>query len=296
MPVRRNLLAATAVVAVVSSFVLPGSVARGASPDPVRRAALDVTGWRHATAAGAPTPDAGDGIGPGSYLLVERSDGTFICTANYVWTDTSATTSYLGAAGHCFLPADPVTGEPEDDVEAGSNQWVQRVQVCVSGCAFGGQLGAVFSGELQDLGEVVYARQVTGDADVGHDFGIVTIPTDLLGLVRPAMPVWGGPTGVDTIGAQVCHYGNAAVLGETFPTKARTGLGLFEEDGAWFAATPSFQGDSGSAVNNCDGVTGTTAVGILTHLTLAGVAGTTVARAIEMVQADLGVTLSVVTV
>ena len=290
----RRQLAAAAVVAAVASLVLPASIARGSSGDPARRAALDVTGWRHAAATALPTPDAGDGIGPGSYLLVERSDGTFICTANYVWTD--GTTSYLGSAGHCFLPADPVSGEPEDDVEAGSNQWVSRVQVCVSGCAFGGQLGAVFAGELQDLGEVVYARQVSGDADVGHDFGIVTIPTGLLGLVRPAMPVWGGPTGVGTIGAQVCHYGNALGLGETFPTKARTGAGLFEEDGAWFAATPSFQGDSGSAVNNCTGATGTTAVGILTHLTAAGVAGTTVARAVEMVRPDLGRSISVVTV
>jgi hypothetical protein len=276
--------------------LLGGLLAPRAEAAPSRwdSAKLDVTGWPVLAAPLAlPTPNAGDGIGPGSYLLIDQADGTFICTANFVWNGPGGE-RYLGAAGHCFLPPD-VDAAPANDPD----RYVSRVQVCVADCLFGGQLGAVIQGTFVDLGPVAYARQSRGDIDVGNDFGLVTIPAGTPG-VRTTVPVWGGPTGSASIGvlSPVCIYGNAMGLGEVFATKARAGLGSSTHDGAWFANIPAFQGDSGSAMVNCPGLTGTTAVGILTHLATDGtgiVAGTTVAQARAMVAAETGMTITLAT-
>lgn len=305
---------AAAVAMVVALGSLPPANALVATPAPALvpssgeplPAILDVTGWTRLSSP--PSPDAGDGIGPGSYLLIKRSPkagvtdvkkySTYICTANFLWSDPSGPV-YLGAAGHCFLPEDATTAE------VGTNSWVDKVEVCVSNCLFGGQLGTVFRGTFRTLGSVVYARQnAEGDPDeqVGHDFGMVIVPADLHGLLRPAMPVWGGPTeeGGMTEDDPVCMYGNGFALGETFATKARAGTGLFDEKsmelpGAWSAAIAAYSGDSGSAIEHCGlgsgGMVGTTAFGIVTHgLTVPAplAFGTTVARAKEMVSQDWG--------
>lgn len=257
---------------------------------------LDVTGWtRQAAPSGRavalagpralPGPSVGDGIGPGSYLLIDQTDGgSYICSANFVWTGGGG--PYLGAAGHCFLP------QGVDRAPLGApSTYVSRVQVCVSSCLFGGQLGAVIQGNFATLGSVRYARQSLGNGnDVGNDFGLVAIPAGLQGQIRPSVPVWGGPTGPAStpgVGKPVCLYGNAGGLGEIFATKARAGVsGAPSADGsAWYATIPSFQGDSGSAVVNCPGLTGGAPLGILTHLATNGtgvIAGTTVSRAKAM--------------
>ncbi len=133
-------------------------------------------------------------------------------------------------------------------------------------------------------------------SESGHDFGVVQIPSSLLGSLRPAVPVWGGPSGSEapSAGTLACLYGNAVGLGEVFATKARAGVlipdVIFDEPGAWFAAMPSLQGDSGSAVVDC--VTGG-AIGILTHITTNGIAGTTVAQA-KTLATEAGLSLSIV--
>jgi hypothetical protein len=291
-----GVLLAVAVLMTASSYA---RAADSGSAPAGRPAILDVTGW-HYTTAGTPLPSAADGIGPGSYLLITTTDvssgspAQFICTANFVWDGTGG--PYLGAAGHCFLPENK-------DAYVGKDPYVTKVEVCVSGCLFGGQLGAGFAGTFKTLGAVVYARQLRGDLDIGNDFGLVRIPSGLTKLIRPSVPVWGGPAGSAVIGTgtPVCLYGNGDGVGEVFATKARTGVGVIQGDGdlgekgAWFADVPSAPGDSGSAVVNCapsaSGLSGTTAVGILTHLVVGDpgvVAGTTVAQAIAMVKKDLG--------
>src|SRR5919204_6063644 len=74
----------------------------------VLRPEIDVTGWTDETTtvpAQTFTPEAARNIGPGSAIIITIPDeGRFGCTANYVWRD--GTRLYLGAAGHCFLPAD----------------------------------------------------------------------------------------------------------------------------------------------------------------------------------------------
>lgn len=283
----RKALSVVAAVLVMASLVAPSV---GADSPPYRPAQVDVTGWprldtvtplRALAGPSVPGPRSGDGIGPGSYLLIDRTDGSFICTANFVWA--AGTARYLGAAGHCFL-------EPNDTHAPSSNPGyrVKKVSVCVSGCAFGGQLGAVIQGDLRDLGPVAYARQSAGGVDVGNDFGLVRIPSGLLPLIRPSVPVWGGPVGAPTtptLGERVCTYGNAGGLGEVFVTKARAGVSGVSTPNAWFASMPSAPGDSGAAIVVCPALSGTSAAGVLTHLATNGtgfVAGTTVARAKAM--------------
>lgn len=289
--VRRRIALLTVLAATLSIAALLPARAAGS---PYRHARLNVTGVRVSTPTGLPTPDAGDRIGPGSPLLIDLNDNgpvTALCTANFVWQ--SSGTYYLGAAGHCFLPQNGT-------VVKGRDPYVSRVRVCVASCLLGGASQLYtngITGDFRDLGPVVYARQTDGKGnDVGHDFGVVQIPSGLLGFLRPAVPVWGGPSGSETasVGTPACLYGNAAGLGEVFATKARAGVIvpdlIFDEPGAWFAAMPSFEGDSGSAVVDC--ATGA-AIGILTHITTNGIAGTTVARAIEMAR-EAHLSLSIV--
>lgn len=239
-------------------------------------------------------------IGPGSHLFMtfdEDPDATYGCTANYVWADGDRL--FLGAAGHCFLPADKVAthGVGADYDPSGTN-----VEVCVSGCTNGGISGFLITGTTIELGPVVYARQSSSGADdasdIGYDFGLVEVPAEHHGLIRTTMPVFGGPTSDDGTlreGDVTCHYGNGVVVGEVYPTMGRIGAGLFESDGAWFAATPAAPGDSGSALQTCTvgagGATGDQAIGALTHLSTLGVAGTTIERAEALArQAGLAVT------
>ena len=306
----RYRLVVAVVVGVLAASLLP--IARADDSGASRIGVLDVTGST-VQASPDPTTVAGDGIGPGSPILVdfdEDQDGEpdliGLCTANFVWQDASTGAQYLGAAGHCFLPSGQTEAE-YDGSEVGSNQWVLSVRACRADCYVGGATALVSGalgapglvGDYVELGEVVYARQSAdpaGEDAIGKDFGLVEIPADLVADVRPALPVWGGPTGTTAGGAGVptCLYGNAAGFGETFATKARAGMGLpdmiFDDPGAWFGAIPSFQGDSGSAVIACDSLGG---IGILTHLTANGVAGTTVGRAAFMAQ-EAGLSLLLV--
>lgn len=296
--------------AVVAMSIVPAPGVQADTGPTYRPAIVNATGWRHlsaplagSTLAGSalagpsslPGPNVGDDIGPGAYLLIDQTDGnTYICTANFVWQDQSGK-RYLGAAGHCFLP-------PEGDVEASPagdpGLYVDRVQVCVSGCAFGGQLGSAFTGELADLGDVAYARQSAGGTDVGNDFGLVEIPAGTTG-VRYNVPVWGGPSGTPATpdpGDTVCLYGNAGGLGEVFATKARFGVAGVSDDDAWFASIPSAPGDSGSAVVSCPMLTGGAAAGVLTHLATNGtgfIAGTTIEQA-KQLAAQVGLQISIV--
>jgi hypothetical protein len=239
------------------------------------------------------TPGAGDGLGTGSALLITIPDeGRFGCTANFVWRDGSRL--FLGAAGHCFIPADRIaTHGPAADYDASG----VTVDVCVSACDGNFDVNEL-TGTWVRLGRVAYARQTDGAGnDVGNDFGVVEIPAEAASLIRLTMPVWGGPVGVGTLalGSPACHYGHGLVVGELFPTKARTGIGGGADADAWMGDFAAAFGDSGSGIVGCTpsplGLRGTGAIGILTHIGVSadpesgahGITfGTTVRRAIEM--------------
>jgi hypothetical protein len=247
------------------------------------------------------TPAMAENIGPGAHLLIEiPGAGTFGCTANFVWE--SGAVRYLGAAGHCFIPeGTTATHGPGADYDASG----VRVSVCVSNCSFGGQTGFIITGDLVQLGTVAYARQTGDGGDVGNDFGVVEIPASVASMIRTSMPVFGGPNTVEEVvqAQPLCHYGNGMVVGETFLTMARTGVGGGSTPEYWMGDLAAAPGDSGSAVVTCalsgTELQGRGAAGILTHLgvevgTEHGIVfGTTVARAIEMAL-EAGISLSVV--
>jgi hypothetical protein len=261
------------------------------------------------------TPEAARNIGPGSALLITIPDeGRFGCSANFVWSGGGKT--YLGAAGHCFIPADTKSthGAGADYDASGVT-----VQVCVENCETGFRSGITLLGTYVTLGKVAYARQTdpTGTEDVGNDFGVVEVPSSLAHLIRPSLPVWGGPHGSDTLkpGAFGCHYGNGVVVGETVATKARVGLGGGGDENFWMGDFAAAFGDSGSGMVKCKQESATFkgegAVGVLTHIGLSvcpcdvnfkkqrftaqnGVTfGTTTQRAIEMAR-EAGLSLSLV--
>ena len=302
---RSRIVALSLALVAAGGALLP---ARAADPAPPRHAMLDVTGVRTSESATPGSWSIADGLGPGSPLLIDfdyepdgEVDATGLCTANYIWRDARTAALYLGAAGHCFLPqAEDPGGFKAAAVH--TDPWVTRVRACVRGCAFGGATAlltdGVFFGEWRDLGRVRFARQsadAEGEDAVGHDFGLVAIPSGLVGRIRTSMPQWGGPTGTTSVddALGVCFYGNAAAYGETHLTKPRDGIGLFEEDGSWSATMPSMQGDSGAALNDCGSLK---AIGLVTHVvTGTPIAfGTTVRRAVEMAR-EGGLELSLVT-
>lgn len=272
----------------------------------VTRPRVDVTDWVDSTTT-IPlellTPEAASGIGTGSAIVITIPDeGRFGCTANFVWEGRGR--RYLGSAGHCFLPGDrkATHGEGADYDASGV-----VVQVCVEDCE-GNFRSNLLLGTWVTLDEVAYARQTdpSGLEQVGHDFGVVEIPRKVEELVRPAMPVWGGPTGIDVLesGALACHYGHGLGVGEVFLTKARFGVGGGSDEESWMGDFAGSFGDSGSGLVTCesDGLTlkGQGAVGVLTHLGVqvcpcevnvedqtftaeqGVIFGTTIARAIEM--------------
>lgn len=302
---RRGIAAVASALAVVFSL---GPVTASVRPPPLATdvaepgalvpliAKLPVGALSSATAVAAPSLPPATEIGPGSHLFMSRPDGLYACTANFVWQ--SGGTTYLGAAGHCFLQAGQVaTHGPGADANTSN----VRVQVCVADCYFGGQPGFVFRGQLVNLGAVAYARQSFNGDVRGYDFGIVAVPASLASRVRPSMPVWGGPTSIapDGLLGPVCHYGYGEAVGAAFPTQARTGLGIAKSAKSWNGDLAALFGDSGSAVVTCgastDGFRGSGAVGLITHLT-SGTSitlGTTVGQAITLAR-EAGLSLSLV--
>lgn len=270
-----------------------------ATPETLRAPVADVEDLSQDDAA--PVPSSSTGIGPGSPLLISIPDeGTFICSANFVFQDGSQ--FYLGTAGHCLLGEDATaTHGPGADYDANG----VTVEVCVASCHFGGFLTG-FLGDMRDLGDVAYARQTASGEDIGNDFGVVAIPSSLEADIRPEMPVWLGPTGersAEGFGTPLVHYGNGIDAGTVFATKGRAGTSLNDgESASWQANVLINGGDSGSAVNHADAVLtadvvrGTDALGLVTHgLIIPGVPlgwGTTVGQAKTMAtEANLNLAL-----
>lgn len=273
----------------------------------VERLRVDVTAWEDLSTTiplELVTPASASNIGPGSAIIMTIPDeGRFGCTANFVWA--SGGRRYLGAAGHCFLPADrAATHGAGADYDASGVD----VIVCVENCEGNFRTNQI-TGTWVNLGKVAYARQTVDGEDVGNDFGVVEIPRQVQDLIRLELPVWGGPNGVETLelGDYACHYGHGLVTGEVFVTKARVGVGGGSDDDAWMGDFAGAFGDSGSPMIGCvnDGVgsfSGTGAIGVLTHLGVGidettgehgTIFGTTVARAIEMGR-EAGLKLSLV--
>lgn len=254
-----------------------------------------------------PLPGIQDGLGPGS-AMQQRTDGSgYICTAAFLLRDPFTGTYYLATAGHCLVRDEtdptPYTGA------ANADKMHEEFSICVSGCidnALG--VGTYVTLKPNDLGHpAVYARS----GGVGADFGILRLPGDVHDLLRPAMPQWGGPTGIDAgaSGDTYVHFGHGSyccpevgsVASRTPVDQGRIAVSLGANDDSFDALGSISGGDSGSAISrgvtSGDILSGAEAVGVITHGTVGvGVimSGTVLTKGLAMVQAATGLELELV--
>ncbi|MDD7965853.1 serine protease family protein [Actinomycetospora lemnae] len=208
-----------------------------------------------APAPPSPTPTA-PGVHPG---VQTRTDGAQ-CTANFLFTDGSAT--YLGQAAHCSGTG----GATEvDGCTAGSLPLGTEVEI--GGATRPGTLVYNSWLAMQEAGET------DPDACAYNDFALVRLdPADAAGA-SGAVPFFGGPTGVDTDGAGagevVRSYGNSELRGGVTLLSPKIGTVAGTQGDGWshdvLTVTPGIPGDSGSAFLSADG----RALGVLSTLQFA---------------------------
>jgi hypothetical protein len=269
--------------------------------------------------SGLALPTIQDGIGPGSglhQLATPGAPGGFLCTGAFLLRDPATATYYLSTAGHCLVRDEtdktPYTGRTNPD------KVDQEIDVCVASCIDNALSQGTY---LRLVATATYQPVAYGESGgPGQDFGLVEIPADQHGLLRPWMPQFGGPTGYDPSqsGDTLVHYGHGTyccpspVGGAASRTPAdqgrvATSLGatsLFGAAGGSFSAVGSSTGgDSGSGVaiglpSAARGMQGGAAVGVLTHgVAVEGIPyfeGTTLAHGLDMVRAATGLDLQLV--
>jgi hypothetical protein len=182
------------------------------------------------------------------------------CTANFIFTDGSAT--YIGQAAHCAG-----TGSSTQTDGCTSPSLPIGTQVQVTGASKPGVLA--YSSWL--------TMQAQGEKDANtcayNDIALVQLdPTDAAN-VDPTVPFFGGPTGVASsnqgTGAQVYSYGNSELRGGLSPLSPKFGTIVQDQGGGWshavYTVTPGIPGDSGSAFLDSTGK----ALGVLSTLALA---------------------------
>ena len=212
-------------------------------------------------------PAASATIPPGVQMYTDGSQ----CTANFVFTDRVGGV-YVGYAAHCagLGEATDTSGCGQDSVPLGTPVTFER----------GGSL--LTSGTVLGRGTLVYSswetmnRLGTTDPVVCdfNDFALVKVAGSDVSKVNPSVPVWGGPTGIDTdglgVGESVWSYGNSSLRAgiELLSPKQGIALGDDAADRGWshllYTVTPGVPGDSGSGFLSADGL----AVGTLSTLGL----------------------------
>lgn len=281
---------------------------RGTSEQPYQLVSIDeaVTEYQESRPTGPEAPRAHDGIGPGSGL---RLPG-FVCSAAYLFEDANTGTYYLSTAGHCLVNdpdnATPRTGQNDPGAV------VPTVDICVINCVantVGGiPLGVyVRLAASGDYHPVAFAQS----GGIGTDFGLIEIPRELNGALRPWMPQWGSPTGVHTaplgLADTAVHYGHGAYCcPATFAAATRlpadqgriAQFNFSDQDHFEAVAGDASGGDSGSGVGHADPTAlasleaiGDTGVGVLTHGLIIGhgsFLGTLLSRGINMAAPFVG--------
>ena len=227
--------------------------------------ALSGLGWTSTRRPWAPAATAT--ITPGVQMYTDGGQ----CTANFVFTDRNGGV-YVGYAAHCagLGAATDTNGCGQASVPIGTPVTFER----------GGSL--LTSGTVLGRGTLAYSswetmnRIGTSDPVVCsfNDFALVKVAGSDVSKVNPSVPVWGGPTGIDTdglgVGESVWSYGNSSLRAgiELLSPKQGIALGDDAADRGWshllYTVTPGVPGDSGSGFLSADGL----AVGTLSTLGL----------------------------
>lgn len=200
-------------------------------------------------------------VRPGSPITTGESGR---CTANFVFTDRAGRV-YLGQAAHCAQ--DPADASPLD----------------VDACDYGRQLPTGTPVKLGDVGvpgRLAYSSWATmqerGETDPGacryNDFSLVEVRASEVDLVNPSLPVFGGPTGVNSEGPRagdvLCGWGNSPLWQGLEPLSPKRSV-VAHTDGSgrahWvYSMYPGVPGDSGGPYVDPQG----RALGSLSELSL----------------------------
>jgi len=223
-----------------------------------------------ATATWAPADTAQ--IHPGTMMYTDGAQ----CTANFVYTDSSANV-YVGYAAHCAG-----TGSSTDTDGCKTDSLPLGTKVTFNE---GGSL--VDEGTQVGSGTLVYSSWLTekklGTTDPNtcayNDLALVKVDAADVSKVNPSVPFWGGPTGIDTDGTaagdDVYTYGNSSLRGGVSALSPHQGKSMGDDpaDGGWshpvYTVTPGIPGDSGSGFMSADGK----ALGVLSTVAIAPLAG-----------------------
>jgi len=223
-----------------------------------------------ATATWAPADTAQ--IHPGTMMYTDGAQ----CTANFVYTDSSANV-YVGYAAHCAG-----TGSSTDTDGCKTDSLPLGTKVTFNE---GGSL--VDEGTQVGSGTLVYSSWLTekklGTTDPNtcayNDLALVKVDAADVSKVNPSVPFWGGPTGIDTDGTaagdDVYTYGNSSLRGGVSALSPHQGKSVGDDpaDGGWshpvYTVTPGIPGDSGSGFMSADGK----ALGVLSTVAIAPLAG-----------------------
>ena len=250
---------ATGALAAVSCAVLGTALATAAPATAVGT----TTAWAPADTAE---------IHPGTMMYTEGAQ----CTANFVYTDSSANV-YVGYAAHCAG-----TGSSTDTDGCKTDSLPLGTKVTFNE---GGSV--VDEGTQVGSGTLVYSSWLTekkvGTTDPNtcayNDLALVKVDAGDVGKVNPSVPFWGGPTGIDTDGTaagdDVYTYGNSSLRGGVSELSPHEGVSMGDDpaDGGWshpvYTVTPGIPGDSGSGFMSADGK----ALGVLSTVAIAPLAG-----------------------
>src|SRR5438067_912352 len=215
------------------------------------------------SASAAPTwaPAATAPIHPGVQTITAGGQ----CTANFVFFDASNTV-YIGQAAHC---AGTGGNTATNGCTSGSLPLGTKVQV--TGASKPGVI--VYSSWLtmQSL------HETDPNTCQYNDIELVQLDPSDVGKANPSIPVWGGPTAVDTngttTGESVYSYGNSELRLGVSQLSPKQGISLGDSGAGWthsvYTVTPGIPGDSGSAFLDANGK----ALGILSTVEIAPLAG-----------------------
>jgi hypothetical protein len=195
--------------------------------------------------------------------VVTDTAGGGSCTSNFVYTAGGRT--FLGQAAHCGG-----TGSATETDGCSSGTVGLGAPVTISGSG-----GRSFTGTLAYSSWVTMAANHEADPDTCafNDLALVEIAPADVAEVNPSIPVFGGPTGINTTGLtpgeQVYSYGNSELRHGISALSPKVGISAGDTGGGWshtvYTLSPGIPGDSGSAFLDSSGA----AVGLLSTLNLA---------------------------
>jgi len=168
------------------------------------------------------------------------------CTANFVYTDKSGGV-YIGQAAHCTSESGELSGSGCDTPSSPLGSEVDLGNNVKGTLAYSSWLAMQKAGEKDEA------------VCLNNDFALVKIPQSAKGSVNPSVPIFGGPTGVNTDGLQpgetVMGIGNSGLRGGA--EAPLQGFSVSDDPSGWYhlvyVLPPGVPGDSGGGFMDAEG-------------------------------------------